>query len=119
MFVDDACRGLEIIMRCGTPGEVYNLGPGGPQTDNFEIARRIAELANQGSDAVYRTEYDRPQHDRRYAVDSGKVRALGWSPQIDLQEGLNRTVQWYRGHRDWWEPLLDDRYDTSRLGQLG
>lgn len=108
MFVDDACRGLEALISWGEPGQVYNLGPGGPQTNNLEIARLIASLAGQDPNSAYRTEYDRPQHDRRYAVDCSKVRALGWSPQIDLEEGLLRTIAWYGENREWWRPLLEE-----------
>jgi dTDP-glucose 4,6-dehydratase len=62
---------------------------------------------------------DRPGHDRRYAIDASKARRdLDWQPSVTFEEGIERTVDWYLGRRDWWEPLLGDRYDTSRLGQL-
>ncbi|MGZ4272852.1 MAG: hypothetical protein ACXVRP_03725, partial [Solirubrobacteraceae bacterium] len=56
--------------------------------------------------AVYLSEYDRPQHDRRYAIDSARLRALGWRPSADLESAVERTVGWYQHHRDWWEALV-------------
>jgi dTDP-glucose 4,6-dehydratase len=108
MFVDDACAGIEMLIARGTPGEAYNLGPQGPQRTNLEIARLVARAAGRGDDAVYLTAYDRPQHDRRYAVDCSKVNALGWRPATGLERGIGETVDWYRGHRDWWTSLLPE-----------
>jgi dTDP-glucose 4,6-dehydratase len=106
MFVDDACAGIELLVRRGSPGEVYNLAPQGQQLPNVEVARMIARAAGRPEDAVYLTEYDRPLHDRRYAIDAAKIRALGWQPGRALEDRLAETVAWYRSHREWWDPLL-------------
>lgn len=106
MHVDDACAGIELIAAEGDPGETYNLGPGPADLPNHDIARAVARHAGISEDAVYLTAYDRPMHDRRYAVDSSKARALGWTPEMDLEEGLAHTIGWYRAHEDWWSTLI-------------
>ena len=108
MFVDDVCDAVDVLIEADpAPGD-YNVGPMGDPVPNVAIAREIARLAGRGEDAVYLTAYDRPSHDRRYSVDASKLRALGWTPRVGLHEGLRATVEWYRSHRDWWEPLVDD-----------
>lgn len=108
MFVEDACAGIETVIERGEPGEAYNLGPGEAGRTNLDVARMIARAAGLGPDAVYLTEYDRPQHDRRYAIDASKVRALGWRPGGDLERRIVQTVDWYRDHRDWWISIIPE-----------
>jgi dTDP-glucose 4,6-dehydratase len=108
MFVDEACTGIELLIRRGSPGNVYNLAPEGQQLPNVEIARMIARAAGRPYDSVYLTEYDRPLHDRRYAIDASNIRALGWRPAGALEDRLAETVAWYRSHREWWTPLLTE-----------
>jgi dTDP-glucose 4,6-dehydratase len=107
MFVDDACGGIELLIERGTPGDVYNLGPQEPQRTNVAMAQEIAKLAGS-PDNVYLTAYDRPDHDRRYAIDARKIQSLGWAPSRSLEQRLNQTVEWYRTNRWWWSPLLAD-----------
>ncbi len=106
MYVEDCCDGIQTLIQRGVPGEVYNVAPEGAQRANLEIALGLASAAGVSERSVYLTEYDRPAHDRRYAVDASKIRALGWEPQAGLEARLAETVQWYRTHRDWWEPLV-------------
>jgi len=108
LHVEDHCAGLDAVLRKGTPGEVYNLGAGQERT-NLELARHILKLVGKGEDLI---EYvkDRPGHDRRYSVDSAKARALGWAPKIEFEEGLARTVAWYRENQGWWRRLKDGSY---------
>ena len=108
MFVDDAIAGIDILIQRGEAGEVYNLAPEGKQRPNMEIARMIARAAGRDETGVYATEYDRPSHDQRYAIDASKIRALGWRPASGLEERLAQTVVWYREHRDWWAPLVPE-----------
>ena len=108
MYVDDACRAIQTVASRGTPGSVYNLGPQEDVHTNLEIARTIARAAGAPEDSVYLTAYDRPMHDRRYSVDASKLRALGWAPTASLTDRLRATVDWYRDHRAWWEPLVAD-----------
>ncbi|WKZ81671.1 MAG: dTDP-glucose 4,6-dehydratase [Acidimicrobiia bacterium] len=103
LHVGDHCRALALVAREGTPGEIYNIGADNHLT-NLELTRRI--LAALGEDeSMIEHVPDRPGHDRRYAVDSSKVRALGWRPEHDFTEHLESTIDWYRRRRDWWEPL--------------
>jgi len=105
MFVEDACDGIEAVIDRGRPGQVYNIAPEGAQRTNLEIAGMVARAAGRGPEDVYLTAYDRPDHDGRYAIDSSRLRALGWGPSADLEGRLADTVAWYRLHRDWWSPL--------------
>jgi dTDP-glucose 4,6-dehydratase len=108
LHVDDHCAAIEIALRGGAAGEVYNIG--GQERENMEVVRRILDLTGASPDLV-RHVADRPGHDRRYAVDSSKLRALGWSPQHSFDGGgLEATVDWYRENRDWWEPIKSGDY---------
>lgn len=108
LHVEDHCAAIELVLREGRAGEVYNAAAG-EERENLEIARRI--LALTGADeALLRHVDDRPGHDRRYSLDSSKLRALGWSPRRMFEQGLEETVAWYREHRDWWEPLKRGEY---------
>jgi dTDP-glucose 4,6-dehydratase len=105
MYVDDACEALFLLMDRGTPGVVYNLGPAGQRFTNLEIARAVATAAGRDEDCIYLTAYDRPQHDRAYAVDSTRLKLLGWAPRFALDVAMKATVEWYRENREWWTPL--------------
>jgi dTDP-glucose 4,6-dehydratase len=108
LHVEDHCAGIEIALRNGKAGEVYNVG--GQERENLDVVRRILDLTG-GSPDLVRMVKDREGHDRRYAVDSSKVRDLGWSPQHSFDKGgLEETVAWYRDHRDWWEPIKQGDY---------
>ncbi len=116
LHVDDHCAAVELVLREGKSGEVYNVG--GEAVENLELTRRIVELT--GCDpALVRHVDDRPGHDRRYAVDDGKVRALGWEPRRSLEEGLAETVAWYRANRTWWEPIKSGEYLAYYRRQYG
>ena len=107
LHVDDHCRGIQLVLDKGEPGEVYNIG-GGTELSNLDLTRRILDAFGAGWEMVERVP-DRPGHDRRYALDSGKIRAIGYEPLVDFDEGLADLVRWYRDHRDWWRPLVDRR----------
>lgn len=106
MFVDDACSAIVAILEKSADSDVFNIGPENEATSNLEIATMIATAAGVGPDAVYLSAYDRPRHDRRYSVDTSKVRALGWEPRTGVVDGIEATVEWYRANRAWWEPLV-------------
>lgn len=107
LYVEDHCAALHLLVDVGEPGEIYNIGADA-QVTNLELTRRILELL--GRDDSY-IEYvpDRPGHDLRYAVDSSKIRALGWKPAHSLDERLADTIEWYRRREDWWRPLKAGR----------
>jgi dTDP-glucose 4,6-dehydratase len=102
-FVEDNCAAIDLVLRTGTVGEIYNIG-GGNEISNRELTDRI--LAHLGADESM-VEYvtDRLGHDRRYSIATDKVEALGWSPAHDFDTALEATVTWYRDHADWWRPL--------------
>lgn len=120
MHVDDVCAAIELLPERAPGSGVYNIGPGGDPAPNLEIDRAIAGHAGVSPDRVYLTDYDRPNHDRRYSVDSTSLRELGWEPRIDLDTGLRQTVDWYASRRQWWERLLEEaeslyRDDSERV----
>ena len=100
----DHCSAIELVLQAGAEGETYNVGSGVEKSIE-EIADGVLELT--GKSASLKTIVpDRPGHDRRYLLDSSKLRReLGWEPVIDFERGLTETVAWYAEHRDWWEPL--------------
>lgn len=103
MYVDDHCAGIDVVLRHGKAGEIYNIGAGNEST-NREITETLLELLGKDESSIQRVE-DRRGHDRRYSVDISKAEALGWKPQQDLHSGLEKTVKWYVDNRWWWEPL--------------
>ncbi|CAN5839579.1 dTDP-glucose 4,6-dehydratase [soil metagenome] len=105
--VEDNCVAIDLVLRQGETGEIYNIGAGNEIT-NTDLTNRL--LALSGADqSMVEPVADRLGHDRRYSVDSSKARALGWAPQRRLDEALAATVAWYRDNRQWWEPLVRDR----------
>jgi dTDP-glucose 4,6-dehydratase len=107
LHVDDHCAAIELVLHEGGPGRVYNAG--GDERENLEIVDRIVQLTG-ASPALIKHVEDRPGHDRRYSVDSSRLRALGWEPRQELAAGLEETVAWYRGNRAWWEPIKSGEY---------
>ena len=108
LHVDDHCAGIDAVLRGGAAGEIYNIG--GQERENLDVVRRILDLTGASPDLVRHVE-DRPGHDRRYSVDSSKLRALGWSPRHSFDAGgLEETVGWYRDNREWWEPIKSGEY---------
>ena len=107
LYAEDHCAGIELVLRHGLAGEIYNVG--GEEHENLEVTSRILELVGAGPELV-RHVADRPGHDRRYALDTAKLRALGWEPQTSFADGLVSTADWYREHRAWWEPLKSGEY---------
>jgi dTDP-glucose 4,6-dehydratase len=104
LHVDDHCRGVQLVVERGRPGEIYNIG-GGTELTNRELAHRL--LAAVGADgSMIEPVADRKGHDRRYSVDWTKIAdELGYAPQVPFADGLADTVEWYRRNRAWWEPL--------------
>jgi len=102
-YVEDNCAGVDLVLRKGVIGEIYNIGAGNEIT-NRELTDRLLHLCGAGPEMIRYVE-DRLGHDRRYSIDTSKIRALGWSPRRDLEEALGATVEWYRDNRWWWEPL--------------
>jgi len=105
LHVDDHCRGIDLLIGRGQPGEVYNIG-GGNEVRNVDLTHRILELTGQPASLI-RPVADRPGHDRRYALDTSKLRAMGWEPDVPFERGLAETVRWYRENAWWWRPIKE------------
>jgi len=103
LYVEDHCRAVEAAVLKGRHGSVYNVG-GGVELTNIEVARRILAALDASRELIQFVP-DRPGHDRRYAMDSGLIRALGWQPETPFAEGLKRTVRWYASNRSWWRKV--------------
>jgi dTDP-glucose 4,6-dehydratase len=117
LYVEDHCAGIELVLREGKPGEVYNVG-GGDEHENIDVAERL--LALTGADrSLLRRVADREGHDRRYSLDTTKLRALGWAPVMAFDDGLAQTVEWYRANRDWWAPIKSGEYREYYERQYG
>jgi dTDP-glucose 4,6-dehydratase len=111
LYVSDHCDALELVLARGEPGGTYNVGSGFELT-NLELAHRILDLCGRPASLVEHVE-DRPAHDRRYAVDSSRVRALGWQAEHEFDAALADTVAWYRSNPEWWRPLRSGEYLAS------
>ena len=108
LHVEDHCAAIELVLREGAPGEVYNVG--GEERENLEVDPPDPR-AHGADPSLVRHVEDRPGHDRRYALDDAKLRALGWAPEHSFGEGgLPATVDWYRDNRAWWEPIKSGEY---------
>ena len=118
IYVEDHCSGIEKALMAGVSGEIYNVG-GGNEIENIETTKLLLELTGR-DDSLIRYVNDRPGHDRRYALDCSKLRKLGWEPATSYQDGLRRTVEWYRENRDWWEPIKHGGgFEAYRKRQYG
>jgi len=117
IYAEDFARAIGVALEHGEPGEVYNVG-GPDECTNLEVVQRILAYTGAGDELI---EYvaDRPGHDRRYSLSSDRIRALGWEPQVELADGLERTVDWYRDNRPWWEPIRSGDYRAYYERQYG
>jgi dTDP-glucose 4,6-dehydratase len=122
LFVEDHARALGLILEKGHPGETYNIG-GRNERRNIDVARQICSCMDHlcPVDTSYHSLIsfvaDRPGHDQRYAVDASKIeRDLGWRAHETFETGIEKTVNWYLDHADWWMPLRKGAYSGERLG---
>ena len=120
LYVEDHCRALEQVINKGKPGETYNIG-GDNEVKNLDLVKLICNLMDElATDIPTRPASelitfvtDRLGHDRRYAIDATKIKTeLGWTPQVTVEEGLRKTVQWYLSNQQWWQPLLSEEYQA-------
>jgi len=109
IHVEDHCRGLDLILRSGTDGQIYNVG-GGSELENIVVARKILKLLGR-PESLLKFVADRPAHDRRYALDCRKLKnSLGWEPRGEFEMGLRATIDWYQQNADWLRKTKNREY---------
>ena len=127
LYVEDHCQAIRRVLEAGAVGATYNIG-GHNEKTNLDVVHTLCALLDELSPDATGQPYtrlinfvkDRPGHDRRYAIDAGKIhRELGWLPQENFESGLRKTVQWYLEHRDWCGRVQDGSYRRERLGLSG
>lgn len=124
LHVSDHCQAIRTVLTKGRVGDTYNIG-GNAERENIEVVKAICALLDQhrprGDGRTRESQItfvqDRPGHDRRYAIDAGKLRReLGWSPAYTFESGIAETVDWYLAHQDWVQRVLDGSYRLERIG---
>ena len=115
LHVVDHCRAVDLLIDKGTNGEVYNIG-GGNEIANVELTHQILDTLGKPRSLI-RPVADRPGHDRRYCLDTAKLRSVGWSPQIAFAAGLRDTLEWYRANEWWWRPIKEQDSDFKSYYQ--
>lgn len=109
LYVEDHCRAIDLIIHQGTVGEVYNVG-GHNEMKNIDIVKLICRTLGKPESLIHFVT-DRKGHDRRYAIDPTKIhRELGWLPETKFADGIQKTIQWYVTHEDWWQPIVSGEY---------
>lgn len=103
LYVRDHASGIDTALRKGTPGEIYNVA-GGNERENIVLTHKILELVGK-DESLIKLVKDRPGHDRRYSIDASKLKALGWAPEMDWEEGMAQTVKWYQDNEWWWRKI--------------
>jgi dTDP-glucose 4,6-dehydratase len=103
LHVTDHCRALDLLIAHGVNGEAYNIG-GGNEVANLDLTRRVLSLVGRPVTLISPVA-DRPGHDRRYCLDTSKLRHLGWRPEVPFDIGLRDTIEWYRANEWWWRPV--------------
>ncbi len=118
IYVTDHCEAVLAVLERGRAGEVYNIG-GDSERENLTVVREILRLVGRGEELI-RYVQDRPGHDRRYAIDAGKIHSeLGWRPRHSFEQGLAQTVAWYQQNRSWWERVRSGAYRDYYERQYG
>ena len=119
LHVLDHCRAIDLLMHTASNGEVYNIG-GGNEVKNIDLTHKVLKLAGKGPELI-KPVADRKGHDRRYSLGTDKLRAMGWAPQVEFEEGLRETVAWYQENEWWWRPIKerDPGYKAYMEAQYG
>jgi dTDP-glucose 4,6-dehydratase len=117
LYVEDCCAAVDTVLERGEPGQAYNVG-GPDELPNLEVVRRILALTDRDESLI---EYvkDRPGHDRRYSLSAARLETLGWKAAVRFDEGIERTVTWYRENEWWWEPIRSGEYREYYERQYG
>lgn len=111
LYVEDHCKAIDLIIRQGKVGEVYNIG-GHNEMKNIDIVKIICEALGKPESLITHVE-DRKGHDMRYAIDPAKIHAeLGWLPETMFKDGIRKTIQWYLDNKDWWQRIISGEYQN-------
>ena len=109
LYVEDHCSAIDLIIRQGREGEVYNVG-GHNEKSNLDVVKIILKALGKSEDLITFVK-DRPGHDRRYAIDPTKIHnELGWLPQTKFENGIAKTIEWYLANKDWWQEIISGEY---------
>lgn len=118
IYVDDNCRAIEMVLKDGTPGRVYNIG-GYNERANIEVVSTLLKLLNKPESLIKHVP-DRPGHDRRYAINPQRITSeLGWQPGIDFEQGMEKTISWYVQNSNWLNQIKTGVYQQRYLAKLG
>lgn len=118
LYVEDHCSAIDLIIRKGRVGEVYNIG-GHNEKTNLEVVKTILKELGKGEDLITFVK-DRPGHDRRYAIDPAKIHCeLSWLPQTSFAEGIKKTIKWYLDNEDWWQRIISGEYQNYYMKMYG
>lgn len=118
LYVEDHCSAIDLIIRKGRVGEVYNIG-GHNEKTNLEVVKTILKELGKGEDLITFVK-DRPGHDRRYAINPAKIhRELGWLPQTSFAEGIKKTIKWYLDNEYWWQRIISGEYQNYYTKMYG
>jgi dTDP-glucose 4,6-dehydratase len=109
LYVVDNCEAIDLVLHKGKIGEIYNIGIGG-ETTNLELTRMLLDILGRDESYIEFVK-DRPGHDKRYALDVTKLKALGWKPRHGFKSALEETVAWYKDNEVWWKKLIECRKD--------
>lgn len=111
LYVEDHCSAIDLVIRKGTAGEVYNIG-GHNEHSNLEVVKIILQKLGKSEELIEFVK-DRPGHDRRYAIDPTKIHdELGWLPATKFADGIEKTIDWYLNHKSWWEKIISGEYQN-------
>jgi dTDP-glucose 4,6-dehydratase len=117
LYVEDHCSGIDVALHHGQPGELYNLG-GDNERHNIDVTHQLLQILGKPESLIRHVE-DRPGHDRRYALDSSKLKALGWQPAHTFEQALQETVSWYVDNEWWWRKIKSGEYREYYKAQYG
>jgi dTDP-glucose 4,6-dehydratase len=117
LYVEDCCAAIDAVLERGESGQVYNVG-GPDELPNLDVVRRILALTDRDESLISYVK-DRPGHDRRYSLSAARLEALGWKAAVGFDEGIERTVNWYRENQWWWEPIRSGEYREYYERQYG
>ncbi|NQU77307.1 dTDP-glucose 4,6-dehydratase [Candidatus Falkowbacteria bacterium] len=111
LYVLDNCRGIDTVLHKGTLGEIYNIGANQePEITNLELTKTILKLTGKDESLMKHVTGLRPGHDQRYAVDCSKIKALGWKSEVSFEEGIKKTVLWFKNNEEWWKKIKNGEY---------